>query len=127
MVLVILLLFVTRSHRCHAQVTQFLRSPFVGGPHSTDRYMHAGHVQRSKVRLTSRCFSACICKDLSIYGLFNTYLAPIDVKQTAQIYAKCFDGVGLTSCKPVLPTDDEVLRGDLPYYKNLVSNTGKLS
>lgn len=63
-------------------------------------------------------------QDLSIYGIFDSYLNPITVRQKNVIYSRCVQGLGLITCKPVLADDDIVQSYYNPYYRDLATIAG---
>lgn len=67
-----------------------------------------------------------VCQDLTLKGLLNSYLVPIDQKEIAQVNGKCYSGVGLFTCKPLLPNDDQSLFNELPYYLTIGGTAGAI-
>lgn len=65
-------------------------------------------------------------QSVQIFGKFESYLTIIDAREIAQIYSSCFSGLGLLTCVPTLPTDDQVLSWQLPYLKDLGVVKGQL-
>lgn len=58
-------------------------------------------------------------QDLSLFGVFNSYLVEVDQRELNRIYSTCFEGLGLLYCSPRFPDDDIVRQRELPYYSNL--------
>lgn len=65
-----------------------------------------------------------IAQDLSVKGYFDTYLNVINQRTTALAYGRCFEGLGLYSCKPIFPDDDQILALELPYFLTVGSISG---
>jgi hypothetical protein len=67
----------------------------------------------------------CNGQDLSIKGMFDTFKNDIKgPKVLAQVYGKCFQGVGLVTCEPIFPDDDYTLSRELPYFLTVGQATG---
>ena len=64
-------------------------------------------------------------QDYMVYGLIESYLIPINSRKRNEVYAKCFQGLSLTTCSPNLPDDDVVLGYDTLYYRNLDTLIGQ--
>jgi hypothetical protein len=69
--------------------------------------------------------SIVLSQDYSLYGLYEYAGTPITPRKTKEIYSKCFQGLGFTSCSPNLPEDDVILGYDMAYYTNLASIQGQ--
>ena len=63
-------------------------------------------------------------QDFSLYGIFDSYVSPIDNRKQSEIYSKCFQGIGLTTCIPVLPDDDVKLDYIRDYLVDLEDISG---
>ena len=55
-------------------------------------------------------------KGAAIRGKLSPSYVPMDGIELSAITGLCFTGMGLKTCKSVLPDDDFVIREDLPYY-----------
>lgn len=59
-----------------------------------------------------------------VNGAMIYYEVKLSTVQIAQIYKKCFNGLGLLACLPnYTPTDDYTLNNQLPYYKTTIIET----
>ena len=68
--------------------------------------------------------SGQMVQDTQIYGKFEQAVIPIDAREKGQILAKCFWGLGFTSCRAALQDDDIIQQRNLPYYNTLPDNYG---
>jgi hypothetical protein len=65
-------------------------------------------------------------QDVAIYGKISSSSTSLDRTEIGEITTKCFNGMGNQRCVSVIPTDDDVVRNELPYYKSYATNTGQL-
>ena len=65
-----------------------------------------------------------LLQDKSIYGKFEQAVVPLDAKEQAQILAKCFWGLGLTTCVADYQDDDIILQRNHPFYNEINDNYG---
>ena len=63
-------------------------------------------------------------QDKSIYGKFEQAVVPLDAKEQAQILAKCFWGMGFTTCVANYQDDDIILQRNTDYYNDITDNYG---
>jgi hypothetical protein len=70
-------------------------------------------------------FEFVVSQDVTVKGLFDYYINPISTRTIASIYGKCFQGIGLLTCKPVYPDDDGFLREQLPYFLTVGKTVGQ--
>lgn len=84
-----------------------------------------------------------LSQDLSLYGFFDLYSIPVDTREIAYVYGKCFygclfrtrnnfvyeltvtySGLGFRTCLPDVPTDQNLYDENLPYYNLLGTKAG---
>lgn len=63
-------------------------------------------------------------QDLSIYGVFDSYLNQLTARQKNVVYSRCVQGLGLITCTPGIADDDLVKSYYNPYYVDLASIRG---
>eukprot|EP01038_Epipyxis_sp_PR26KG_P010395 gene10395-13962_t len=63
-------------------------------------------------------------QSLSLFGLFNSYLVPIDKTEQNVISSTCFSGIGFTTCVPNKPADDDRYSNELLYLQDLAAIRG---
>src|SRR4051812_24613834 len=58
-------------------------------------------------------------QDPSVFGMYTLDSTVVSTRTTNLVYSKCFAGLGMTTCQPVVPDDDTQAGYNLDYYNSL--------